>query len=545
VSFEWTYIFVAVIIIVNLILISLFFIRRAPSPPVVTEPSKAAVPSAEKPVETEAGKYRKMIRKKKLDKAINELKARLKETPDNTELREVLRDAYVQKGLFAEAAAEHKLVESKKPVANLESVIAQAIPDRLATFRQWQQSQQAVSPTEEISTRLTTFAGTGAPPPKAEAAAPEAPTEAPVPIEEIKEEMPEAVVEMPLPEAVAEQPPEVPAVEAPEAAAPEVPTEVPAPEEAMEEKPAPEEAMEEKPAPEEMMEEMPAPEALPIEETEIPAPEVPPAAAEAAVPPPEEKAPEAMEVEAPPEPTLAVPEASAYILEEITEEEVAAAAPTELPEEVPLAPPPEAAEAAVPETIKEEAPTGVEAEEETAFETIAAGMETREAPEVFVTAEEETEVKAPEELEIEPPEVKAEEVEVEAEEAVEEAPEAVIEAEELAASLELFRPGGGLLGSLVVSSSGRTLASNLQPGLDTSALVNICSSLAEKASAASKAIYSAELSKITVESEKGKILMIGYPGGVLAVVTSDEIDLGLIRHRMLHAVERAQRSLKE
>lgn len=96
----------------------------------------------------------------------------------------------------------------------------------------------------------------------------------------------------------------------------------------------------------------------------------------------------------------------------------------------------------------------------------------------------------------------------------------------------------GVLGSMVVSESdGIVVDSNLQIGLQGSAVAALTASLYRKARLAARAAGFGESGFFQLEAELGRVCAVGRSDLVLVAVAEPRANVGLIRVEMLKAVE--------
>ena len=104
--------------------------------------------------------------------------------------------------------------------------------------------------------------------------------------------------------------------------------------------------------------------------------------------------------------------------------------------------------------------------------------------------------------------------------------------------LEDINRTSGVTGSMVVGHDGIVIASDLDTRFQDDTVGALAASITANVNKSLERLSDEELSQITIEAANGKLFMSSNETGILVVTADSEVNIGLIRLEMKHAMSR-------
>ncbi|MBU1317635.1 MAG: roadblock/LC7 domain-containing protein [candidate division Zixibacteria bacterium] len=104
--------------------------------------------------------------------------------------------------------------------------------------------------------------------------------------------------------------------------------------------------------------------------------------------------------------------------------------------------------------------------------------------------------------------------------------------------LEDINRTSGVTGSMVVGHDGIVIAADLDARFQDETVGAIAASITANVNKSLERLSDEELSQITIEAANGKLFMSSNETGILVVTADPEVNIGLIRLEMKHAMSR-------
>jgi len=104
--------------------------------------------------------------------------------------------------------------------------------------------------------------------------------------------------------------------------------------------------------------------------------------------------------------------------------------------------------------------------------------------------------------------------------------------------LEDINRTSGVTGSMVVGHDGIVIAADLDTRFQDETVGALAASITANVSKSLERLNDDELSQITIEASNGKLFMSSNETGILVVTADSEVNVGLIRLEMKHAMSR-------
>ncbi len=98
----------------------------------------------------------------------------------------------------------------------------------------------------------------------------------------------------------------------------------------------------------------------------------------------------------------------------------------------------------------------------------------------------------------------------------------------------------GVTGSVVVGKDGIVIAADLDAAFDGDTVGALAASITTNIQKSLERLETSPLSQVTVEADNAKLFFADAGLGILVVTTEKEVNIGLIRLEMKHAISRLQ-----
>ncbi|MFB6180483.1 MAG: roadblock/LC7 domain-containing protein [Candidatus Nanohalobium sp.] len=116
--------------------------------------------------------------------------------------------------------------------------------------------------------------------------------------------------------------------------------------------------------------------------------------------------------------------------------------------------------------------------------------------------------------------------------------------EKLMEPLEDLESLSSVQGAAVVRRDGLLIASNLEGDIDDDQVGAMTASIVGSGETASESLRMGDVAEVTVESEDGKLIATGAGGqGIVAVLTDQDVNMGLIKVEIKDAVNKVKQVL--
>jgi len=103
--------------------------------------------------------------------------------------------------------------------------------------------------------------------------------------------------------------------------------------------------------------------------------------------------------------------------------------------------------------------------------------------------------------------------------------------------LEELNKTSGITGSMVVDRDGIVIASDLDTSLEEEAVGALAASISANVQKSLDRLQKTALNQITIEASHGKLFFTDARIGVLVVTAESDVNIGLIRLEIKHAIE--------
>jgi len=102
----------------------------------------------------------------------------------------------------------------------------------------------------------------------------------------------------------------------------------------------------------------------------------------------------------------------------------------------------------------------------------------------------------------------------------------------------------GIKGAAVVRRDGLLIASNLGQDIDDDQVGAMTASTVGSGETASEALSMGSVDQVSIEADNGKLIATGAGDeGILAILTEDDVNMGLVKVEMKDAVEKVKKVL--
>lgn len=108
--------------------------------------------------------------------------------------------------------------------------------------------------------------------------------------------------------------------------------------------------------------------------------------------------------------------------------------------------------------------------------------------------------------------------------------------------LEELNRTSGVTGSMVVGHDGIVIAADLDTRYQDETVGALAASITANVSKSLERLDDEQLSQITIEASNGKLFLASNELGILVVTADDNINIGLVRLEMKHALSRIRTS---
>jgi predicted regulator of Ras-like GTPase activity (Roadblock/LC7/MglB family) len=106
--------------------------------------------------------------------------------------------------------------------------------------------------------------------------------------------------------------------------------------------------------------------------------------------------------------------------------------------------------------------------------------------------------------------------------------------------LEELNKTSGVTGSMVVGNDGILIAADLEASYEGETVGALAASITSNISKSLDRLDTSPLKQVTIEADSAKLFFTDAGMGILVVVTQKEVNIGLIRLEIKHAVGRLQ-----
>ncbi|MDZ4723511.1 MAG: roadblock/LC7 domain-containing protein [candidate division Zixibacteria bacterium] len=96
----------------------------------------------------------------------------------------------------------------------------------------------------------------------------------------------------------------------------------------------------------------------------------------------------------------------------------------------------------------------------------------------------------------------------------------------------------GITGSMVVGNDGILIAADLEAGLEGETVGALAASITASIQKSLDRLHISPLSQVTIETEDAKLFFTDAGLGILVVTAQKEVNIGLIRLEIKHAINR-------
>lgn len=108
--------------------------------------------------------------------------------------------------------------------------------------------------------------------------------------------------------------------------------------------------------------------------------------------------------------------------------------------------------------------------------------------------------------------------------------------------LEELNRTSGVTGSMVVGHDGIVIAADLDTRYQDETVGALAASITANVNKSLERLDDEQLSQITIEASSGKLFLASNEVGILVVTADDNINIGLVRLEMMHALSRIRTS---
>jgi predicted regulator of Ras-like GTPase activity (Roadblock/LC7/MglB family) len=106
--------------------------------------------------------------------------------------------------------------------------------------------------------------------------------------------------------------------------------------------------------------------------------------------------------------------------------------------------------------------------------------------------------------------------------------------------LEELNKTSGVTGSMVVGKDGILIAADLEASYEGETVGALAASITSNIGKSLDRLDSSPLKQVTIEADSAKLFFTDAGMGILVVVTQKEVNIGLIRLEIKHAVNKLQ-----
>lgn len=96
----------------------------------------------------------------------------------------------------------------------------------------------------------------------------------------------------------------------------------------------------------------------------------------------------------------------------------------------------------------------------------------------------------------------------------------------------------GVTGSMVVGNDGIVIAADLETGFESETVGALAASITTNIQKSLERLETSPLEQVTVEADDGKLFFTEAEMGILVVTTGKEVNIGLVRLEIKHAISR-------
>ena len=100
----------------------------------------------------------------------------------------------------------------------------------------------------------------------------------------------------------------------------------------------------------------------------------------------------------------------------------------------------------------------------------------------------------------------------------------------------------GITGSMVVGNDGIVIAANLQENMEDDTIGALAASITANIHKSLERLQSSPLTNVTIEADDAKLFFSDAGLGILVVTAEKEVNIGLIRLEIKHAISRLKTS---
>ena len=100
----------------------------------------------------------------------------------------------------------------------------------------------------------------------------------------------------------------------------------------------------------------------------------------------------------------------------------------------------------------------------------------------------------------------------------------------------------GITGSMVVGNDGIVIAANLQANVEDDTIGALAASITANIHKSLERLQSSPLTNVTIEADDAKLFFSDAGLGILVVTAEKEVNIGLIRLEIKHAISRLKTS---
>lgn len=100
----------------------------------------------------------------------------------------------------------------------------------------------------------------------------------------------------------------------------------------------------------------------------------------------------------------------------------------------------------------------------------------------------------------------------------------------------------GITGSMVVGNDGIVIAANLQENMEDDTIGALAASITANIHKSLERLQSSPLTHVTIEADDAKLFFSDAGLGILVVTAEKEVNIGLIRLEIKHAISRLKTS---
>lgn len=99
----------------------------------------------------------------------------------------------------------------------------------------------------------------------------------------------------------------------------------------------------------------------------------------------------------------------------------------------------------------------------------------------------------------------------------------------------------GVTGSMLVGNDGIVIAADLEAGLESEAVGALAASITTNIQKSLDRLRTSPLSQVTIEADDAKLFFSDAGLGILVVTTQKEVNVGLVRLEIKHAISKLRR----